>query len=110
MSSQSLTLAPVIRTRLSRSPDGFSATIDGAPESLSDHRTCGSRRLMARLLASGKVGSLPRATTSQASGVTASSEAAASAVLNGRWSRAVSYTHLRAHETPEHLVCRLLLE
>eukprot|EP00658_Telonema_sp_P-2_P049502 TRINITY_DN37656_c0_g1_i1.p2 TRINITY_DN37656_c0_g1~~TRINITY_DN37656_c0_g1_i1.p2 ORF type:complete len:127 (-),score=38.12 TRINITY_DN37656_c0_g1_i1:68-448(-) len=26
-----------------------------------------------------------------------------------RWG-AVSYTHLRAHETPEHLVCRLLLE
>src|SRR5678816_2730206 len=25
-------------------------------------------------------------------------------------SYAVSYTHLRAHETPEHLVCRLLLE
>eukprot|EP00658_Telonema_sp_P-2_P072549 TRINITY_DN61678_c0_g2_i1.p1 TRINITY_DN61678_c0_g2~~TRINITY_DN61678_c0_g2_i1.p1 ORF type:complete len:128 (-),score=42.36 TRINITY_DN61678_c0_g2_i1:98-481(-) len=25
-------------------------------------------------------------------------------------SKAVSYTHLRAHETPEHLVCRLLLE
>eukprot|EP00658_Telonema_sp_P-2_P041413 TRINITY_DN29613_c0_g1_i1.p1 TRINITY_DN29613_c0_g1~~TRINITY_DN29613_c0_g1_i1.p1 ORF type:complete len:139 (+),score=31.94 TRINITY_DN29613_c0_g1_i1:176-592(+) len=25
-------------------------------------------------------------------------------------SMAVSYTHLRAHETPEHLVCRLLLE
>src|SRR5678815_1542722 len=24
-------------------------------------------------------------------------------------SRSVSYTHLRAHETPEHLVCRLLL-
>ena len=23
---------------------------------------------------------------------------------------AVSYTHLRAHESPEHLVCRLLLE
>src|SRR5678815_71372 len=23
---------------------------------------------------------------------------------------AFSYTHLRAHETPEHLVCRLLLE
>src|SRR5678816_3185726 len=23
---------------------------------------------------------------------------------------AVSYAHLRAHETPEHLVCRLLLE
>src|SRR5678815_1646995 len=23
--------------------------------------------------------------------------------------RTVSYTHLRAHETPEHLVCRLLL-
>src|SRR5674536_102315 len=22
----------------------------------------------------------------------------------------MSYTHLRAHETPEHLVCRLLLE
>ena len=22
----------------------------------------------------------------------------------------VSYIHLRAHETPEHLVCRLLLE
>eukprot|EP00658_Telonema_sp_P-2_P065422 TRINITY_DN54663_c0_g1_i1.p1 TRINITY_DN54663_c0_g1~~TRINITY_DN54663_c0_g1_i1.p1 ORF type:complete len:103 (-),score=32.16 TRINITY_DN54663_c0_g1_i1:39-347(-) len=28
----------------------------------------------------------------------------------GRTGRAVSYTHLRAHETPEHLVCRLLLE
>ena len=28
----------------------------------------------------------------------------------GRGSGAVSYTHLRAHETPEHLVCRLLLE
>eukprot|EP00658_Telonema_sp_P-2_P072105 TRINITY_DN61292_c0_g1_i1.p1 TRINITY_DN61292_c0_g1~~TRINITY_DN61292_c0_g1_i1.p1 ORF type:complete len:124 (+),score=26.71 TRINITY_DN61292_c0_g1_i1:85-456(+) len=28
------------------------------------------------------------------------------------WTRVspVSYTHLRAHETPEHLVCRLLLE
>ena len=25
-------------------------------------------------------------------------------------SETVSYTHLRAHETPEHLVCRLLLE
>src|SRR5678815_981244 len=24
--------------------------------------------------------------------------------------RQMSYTHLRAHETPEHLVCRLLLE
>src|SRR5678815_4519165 len=23
--------------------------------------------------------------------------------------KALSYTHLRAHETPEHLVCRLLL-
>ena len=28
----------------------------------------------------------------------------------GAASDAVSYTHLRAHETPEHLVCRLLLE
>src|SRR5678816_75864 len=28
--------------------------------------------------------------------------------LIGMWT--VSYTHLRAHETPEHLVCRLLLE
>ena len=28
----------------------------------------------------------------------------------GRCQGAVSYTHLRAHETPEHLVCRLLLE
>src|SRR5678815_4095245 len=27
----------------------------------------------------------------------------------GRYQDAVSYTHLRAHETPEHLVCRLLL-
>ena len=32
--------------------------------------------------------------------------AAAPALLT----QAVSYTHLRAHETPEHLVCRLLLE
>src|SRR5678816_2389834 len=29
---------------------------------------------------------------------------------SGKSSLAVSYTHLRAHETPEHLVCRLLLE
>ena len=28
----------------------------------------------------------------------------------GYGNQAVSYTHLRAHETPEHLVCRLLLE
>src|SRR5678816_978727 len=28
----------------------------------------------------------------------------------GHGNGAVSYTHLRAHETPEHLVCRLLLE
>ena len=27
-----------------------------------------------------------------------------------RNNKTVSYTHLRAHETPEHLVCRLLLE
>ena len=35
-------------------------------------------------------------------------------VLANEWNseelEAVSYTHLRAHETPEHLVCRLLLE
>eukprot|EP00658_Telonema_sp_P-2_P026744 TRINITY_DN20823_c0_g1_i1.p1 TRINITY_DN20823_c0_g1~~TRINITY_DN20823_c0_g1_i1.p1 ORF type:complete len:479 (+),score=99.89 TRINITY_DN20823_c0_g1_i1:266-1702(+) len=30
--------------------------------------------------------------------------------LIGKASESVSYTHLRAHETPEHLVCRLLLE
>eukprot|EP00658_Telonema_sp_P-2_P026974 TRINITY_DN20941_c0_g1_i2.p2 TRINITY_DN20941_c0_g1~~TRINITY_DN20941_c0_g1_i2.p2 ORF type:complete len:135 (+),score=12.34 TRINITY_DN20941_c0_g1_i2:595-999(+) len=29
---------------------------------------------------------------------------------SGICARPVSYTHLRAHETPEHLVCRLLLE
>ena len=28
----------------------------------------------------------------------------------GGFDQPVSYTHLRAHETPEHLVCRLLLE
>src|SRR5678815_2319919 len=28
--------------------------------------------------------------------------------LGRRTVRPVSYTHLRAHETPEHLVCRLL--
>ena len=30
--------------------------------------------------------------------------------LGGTGAKSVSYTHLRAHETPEHLVCRLLLE
>src|SRR5674536_297542 len=30
------------------------------------------------------------------------------AVLHAARRGAVSYTHLRAHETPEHLVCRLL--
>src|SRR5678816_4704017 len=29
---------------------------------------------------------------------------------DSRGTESVSYTHLRAHETPEHLVCRLLLE
>eukprot|EP00658_Telonema_sp_P-2_P068626 TRINITY_DN57573_c0_g1_i1.p2 TRINITY_DN57573_c0_g1~~TRINITY_DN57573_c0_g1_i1.p2 ORF type:complete len:100 (+),score=25.16 TRINITY_DN57573_c0_g1_i1:150-449(+) len=32
------------------------------------------------------------------------------AIEKGFKSMTVSYTHLRAHETPEHLVCRLLLE
>eukprot|EP00658_Telonema_sp_P-2_P066721 TRINITY_DN55688_c0_g1_i2.p1 TRINITY_DN55688_c0_g1~~TRINITY_DN55688_c0_g1_i2.p1 ORF type:complete len:224 (-),score=50.71 TRINITY_DN55688_c0_g1_i2:4-675(-) len=32
------------------------------------------------------------------------------APFSGITPRTVSYTHLRAHETPEHLVCRLLLE
>src|SRR5678815_5501256 len=32
-----------------------------------------------------------------------------SAMMHG-YMASVSYTHLRAHETPEHLVCRLLLE
>src|SRR5678815_3903244 len=27
--------------------------------------------------------------------------------LVSQWPQPVSYTHLRAHETPEHLVCRL---
>src|SRR5678815_5742672 len=36
--------------------------------------------------------------------------AAAWAHSPARWPAPVSYTHLRAHETPEHLVCRLLLE
>eukprot|EP00658_Telonema_sp_P-2_P004506 TRINITY_DN11681_c0_g1_i1.p1 TRINITY_DN11681_c0_g1~~TRINITY_DN11681_c0_g1_i1.p1 ORF type:complete len:123 (-),score=46.05 TRINITY_DN11681_c0_g1_i1:4-372(-) len=31
-------------------------------------------------------------------------------VVNPSVMSPVSYTHLRAHETPEHLVCRLLLE
>src|SRR5678816_4792276 len=30
--------------------------------------------------------------------------------ISNETSYPVSYTHLRAHETPEHLVCRLLLE
>eukprot|EP00658_Telonema_sp_P-2_P078465 TRINITY_DN7351_c0_g1_i5.p1 TRINITY_DN7351_c0_g1~~TRINITY_DN7351_c0_g1_i5.p1 ORF type:complete len:140 (-),score=44.63 TRINITY_DN7351_c0_g1_i5:35-454(-) len=34
----------------------------------------------------------------------------ASTPSGGGGIRSVSYTHLRAHETPEHLVCRLLLE
>ncbi len=36
--------------------------------------------------------------------------AEAGAARNTLAAYAVSYTHLRAHETPEHLVCRLLLE
>src|SRR5678816_3419052 len=30
-------------------------------------------------------------------------------VIREKTNKRVSYTHLRAHETPEHLVCRLLL-
>eukprot|EP00658_Telonema_sp_P-2_P056142 TRINITY_DN4462_c0_g1_i4.p1 TRINITY_DN4462_c0_g1~~TRINITY_DN4462_c0_g1_i4.p1 ORF type:complete len:181 (+),score=19.00 TRINITY_DN4462_c0_g1_i4:527-1069(+) len=36
--------------------------------------------------------------------------AGACLVFTVRTGTPVSYTHLRAHETPEHLVCRLLLE
>src|SRR5674536_378506 len=36
--------------------------------------------------------------------------AASNGVCSRHRSKPVSYTHLRAHETPEHLVCRLLLE
>src|SRR5678815_3504996 len=32
-----------------------------------------------------------------------------SGLVSSKRSPSVSYTHLRAHETPEHLVCRLLL-
>ena len=43
-------------------------------------------------------------------------QAVKEAINNLSWGEAagsttpVSYTHLRAHETPEHIVCRLLLE
>src|SRR5678816_4794111 len=59
-----------------------------------DSERCLWRRRRANLLA-------PRANSSSALADSPES----------RWSTcAVSYTHLRAHETPEHLVCRLLLE
>src|SRR5674536_194514 len=67
--------------------------------------------------ASSRSGSTPRSSsTSTAPG--RSSRGAApvrSTIVEGTGSahrppsRSVSYTHLRAHETPEHLVCRLLL-
>eukprot|EP00658_Telonema_sp_P-2_P015305 TRINITY_DN15880_c0_g1_i2.p1 TRINITY_DN15880_c0_g1~~TRINITY_DN15880_c0_g1_i2.p1 ORF type:complete len:170 (-),score=17.65 TRINITY_DN15880_c0_g1_i2:16-525(-) len=41
---------------------------------------------------------------------TASRAASTTGPLNHQSGAPVSYTHLRAHETPEHLVCRLLLE
>eukprot|EP00658_Telonema_sp_P-2_P061066 TRINITY_DN49822_c0_g2_i2.p1 TRINITY_DN49822_c0_g2~~TRINITY_DN49822_c0_g2_i2.p1 ORF type:complete len:161 (-),score=28.81 TRINITY_DN49822_c0_g2_i2:63-545(-) len=55
---------------------------------------------------------------SAAEGVGEDGTAAAAAAADSRVVRSaegqstlpVSYTHLRAHETPEHLVCRLLLE
>ncbi len=50
----------------------------------------------------------------QAATGTGKTAAFALPILNGIEPNApaipVSYTHLRAHETPEHLVCRLLLE
>src|SRR5678816_2318067 len=42
------------------------------------------------------------------SGTTLMCRAAAYFTMSRACSCAVSYTHLRAHETPEHLVCRLL--
>src|SRR5678815_3708056 len=45
--------------------------------------------------------------------VTITAEPAKLSLLPGKTTvgyASVSYTHLRAHETPEHLVCRLLLE
>eukprot|EP00658_Telonema_sp_P-2_P069359 TRINITY_DN58538_c0_g1_i1.p1 TRINITY_DN58538_c0_g1~~TRINITY_DN58538_c0_g1_i1.p1 ORF type:complete len:132 (-),score=39.02 TRINITY_DN58538_c0_g1_i1:82-477(-) len=41
---------------------------------------------------------------------TCSTETCPRNVWLGYTTGTVSYTHLRAHETPEHLVCRLLLE
>ena len=40
----------------------------------------------------------------------ARADAAGAALAREEAVTPVSYTHLRAHETPEHLVCRLLLE
>src|SRR5678816_1492087 len=45
-----------------------------------------------------------------AEGLTPSEAAHRARAEFGDVDQAVSYTHLRAHETPEHLVCRLLLE
>src|SRR6185503_13832023 len=82
-SSQSLTFAPAIRTRPSSSPDRLKATTVGAPESLRDHSTFGSRRLSARPLASGKVGNLLCEMSWQASGITEPSAAAAAVLAGG---------------------------
>src|SRR5678815_1226920 len=51
-------------------------------------------------------------TTDTVSVVGAQTNSATSVWINekGPFFNHVSYTHLRAHETPEHLVCRLLLE
>src|SRR5688572_4135765 len=54
MSSQSLTVAPVSRTRPLRAPWRSSAKITGAPESLCAQNTSGVRRLDATPLASGR--------------------------------------------------------
>src|SRR5674536_394270 len=43
-------------------------------------------------------------------GIRLHSDTSGLTVSSGRPRGPVSYTHLRAHETPEHLVCRLLLE
>src|SRR5678816_981810 len=69
-----------------------------APRTLNENTGCRSSRLNST--------ALPRRRLSRG----ASSSGDSIATSYTRALRTVSYTHLRAHETPEHLVCRLLLE
>src|SRR5678815_5710423 len=100
-----LIFAEVIR----RAPEGVTPTYTHAIDDR--HATAGAVAIADRRATADAEAIGDRRATAVAEAVHALRPVANPRAINrGRSITPVSYTHLRAHETPEHLVCRLLLE